>query len=77
MSLVLTGDQTAYQYLRMDEMDYKYVLSILEQDGSYMWALVSIHSSTNGALKSRYKKMNYFVYILGRIPPMIFVSSAK
>ena len=35
------------------------------------------HSSTNGALKSRYQKMNIFVYILGRIPPTSFVSSAR
>ena len=35
------------------------------------------HSSTNGVLKSRYQKMNIFVYILGRIPPTSFVSSAR
>ena len=35
------------------------------------------HSSTNGVLKSRYKKINIFVYILGRIPPTSFVSSAR
>ena len=32
--------------------------------------LLRIHSSTNGVLKSRYQKMNIFVYILGRIPPL-------
>ena len=35
-----------------------------------------VHSSTNGVLKSRYQKMNIFVYILGRILPS-FVSSAR
>ena len=36
-----------------------------------------MHSSTNGVLKIRYKKINIVVYILGRIPPISFVSSAK
>ena len=58
-------------FLRLREQQENNLISLSQL------SLVSGHCSTNGALKSSYKKMNIFVYILGRIPPTIFVSSVK
>ena len=67
------------------KLDRRHTLSfwrILSQVGGAVNNLlgtyqIRIQCSTNGALKSSYKNMNIFVYIPGRIPPTIFVSSAK